>query len=112
MTNRPSSLVIGWEARSERSMIESRRCPRPQRRSMLHQTPDPSGPRERIASRVLSSSVSCGGLEAEWYAKMPFIPHIRRDLDGPEQNKYRKIEAHQESVAFGQATALSHTVSL
>ena len=26
-------------------MIESRRCPRPQRRSTVHQAPDPSGPR-------------------------------------------------------------------
>jgi hypothetical protein len=62
---------------------------------MFHQEPDPSGPRERIASRVLSSSVSCGGLEAEWYAKMPFMPHIQKDLNAPEQNQRRKrIEEH------------------
>jgi len=65
MTKRPSLLTIGIAARSERSWIASRRFAKAQRRSALHQEPAPSGPRARIASRVMSNSRSVGAPAAE-----------------------------------------------
>src|SRR2546428_6569271 len=68
--------VMGCAPPGERSMIASRRCPKPTRASGAIQASAASGPRLRMHSRVaISSSRSTGGAESR-YVKMALMPHI------------------------------------
>lgn len=63
-----------WAVKTGISRI---RCPKPQCGSGLHQPPIRRGYVLASPLCVMRSWVSCGALEADWYAKKPLIPHIR-----------------------------------
>ena len=60
------ALVMGWAAAGLRSMMASRRWPRPTRPSGLIQAPCPSGPRAAMWSRVVHSSAGSTAGARSW----------------------------------------------
>ena len=64
-------------------MIASRLCPKPTRPSPENQESPASGPRLCIASRVARSSSRSTDAAAAPKAKIPLMPHMRREYTGP-----------------------------
>src|SRR6266436_1349164 len=69
---------MGCAAASERSMMESRRCARPTRRSGEIHNPAPSGPRCTIISRIRTRYSAVTWKLLFLNASTPEIPHICR----------------------------------
>src|SRR4051812_46443573 len=72
MTSSPVSSAIGWWPAGDRSMIASRRLPRPTTPST--QTPSSSGPRCAITRVMAATTFSATGAPLRLTA--PAIPHI------------------------------------
>src|ERR1700677_1746856 len=69
---------MGCAAAAERSMMESRRCARPTRRSGEIHKPPPSGPRWTIVSRMRARYSAVTSKLLLLNASTPEIPHICR----------------------------------
>src|SRR5580658_4424223 len=67
---------MGWDAESERSMMESRRWARPTRRSGETHKPPPSGPRWIIVSRMRARNSGVTSKLLFLNASTPEIPHM------------------------------------
>src|SRR5438270_12843983 len=87
MTNRPEQETIGCAPAGDRSMIESRRCPKASPASLSVHAAHPSGPRYAIAFAIeIAVAASSSGERRPRRSHTPVMPHIRTlvpQLDAP-----------------------------
>src|SRR5438477_8591411 len=78
MTNRPEQETIGCAPAGDRSMIESRRCPKASPASLSVHAAHPSGPRCATAFAIeIAVAASSSGERRPRLSHTPATPHIQ-----------------------------------